>query len=52
MESFSQKVTFEEKSGSFEGKNILVREKHIQGPGGRTYLEMLRKHKMVSEAGA
>lgn len=45
MENFSQKVAFEEKSGSFEGENILVREEHVQGPGGRTYLEMLRKHR-------
>lgn len=29
MENFSQKVTFEEKSGSFEGENILVREEHV-----------------------
>ena len=45
MEDFSQKVTFEEKSGSFEGKTILVREEHVQGPGVRTYLKMLRKHR-------
>ena len=29
MENFSQKMTFEEKSGSFEGENILVREEHV-----------------------
>ena len=45
MEDFSQKVTFEEKSGSFQGKNILVKEEHVRGRGERTYLEMLRKHR-------